>query len=237
MAPEQKKPPIIYVSGSIGGVGKSMVSMIMIDYIQHVLKQPVWLIESDDSNPNVLRAYRTEVDEYDPLNLDEADGWIELFNLAAEETPHWMVVNGGARNFTGLRKYGAPFVAEVGRIGRVFQTAWVIGTDRDCLEALVDFIELVAITKSTPVDVVANAGRSAETDFTQYQTSEISATVAGHGGQMVYLPHLALRVADDMRNSRLTIAGTMRKLPFGHRLALERWRREAHDAMRRVAGA
>ena len=236
MAPEQKKPPIIYVSGSVGGVGKSMVSMIMIDYIQHVLKQPVRLIESDDSNPNVLRAYRTEVDEYDPLNLDEADGWIELFNLA-EETSHWMVVNGGARNSAGLRKYGAPFVAEVGRIGRVFQTAWVIGVDRDCVEALADFVDLVAITKSTPVDVVANAGRSADTEFPEYETSEISATVAGHGGRMLYLPHLALRVADKMRNSRLTIADAMRKLPFGHRLALERWRREVHDVMRVLAGA
>ena len=69
---------IYWVGGSKGGVGKSMMTVAMLD---HLLEQgtKVILVECDTSNPDVWKAYREQV-ETELINLDEADGWIHLVN-------------------------------------------------------------------------------------------------------------------------------------------------------------
>ena len=64
-----------------------------------------------------------------------------------------------------------------------------------------------------------------------YQTSETAKGVAAAGGKVIHVPTLALRVADDLRNKRLSIARALEEMPFGHRVELERWRREVHQAV------
>ena len=96
--------PIFYVGGSKGGVGKSKVSFALIDYLLDDGKK-VLLLESDTSNPDVFKAHQPH--ENDTLvcreaDLDSADGWIELVNIAAEFPKHCMVVNSAARSNRGL---------------------------------------------------------------------------------------------------------------------------------------
>ena len=75
---------IYLVGGSKGGVGKSIVTMATIDYLQ-TLGETVLLIESDTSNPDVYKAYRDST-RAELLDLDEADGWIQLVNLCDADT-------------------------------------------------------------------------------------------------------------------------------------------------------
>ena len=70
---------IYLIGGSKGGVGKSLVTMATVDYLQE-RGESVLLIESDTSNPDVWKAYK-ESTETELINLDEADGWIQLVNL------------------------------------------------------------------------------------------------------------------------------------------------------------
>jgi cellulose biosynthesis protein BcsQ len=70
--------PIYLVGGSKGGVGKSMVTMALIDYLQQRDKN-LLLVETDTTNPDVWMCYRDEV-ETATLDLDEVDGWITLIN-------------------------------------------------------------------------------------------------------------------------------------------------------------
>ena len=98
--------PLVYVSGAVGGTGKSMVSMAAVDYIQHGLKQPVVLVETDTANPDVYKACANEVEHHHALDLDRRDGWIELLNVCDDHKEYWIVVNGGARNLAGVREYG-----------------------------------------------------------------------------------------------------------------------------------
>ena len=95
---------IYVVGGSKGGVGKSMVAMAIIDYL-HQRQEPVLLLESDTSNPDVWKAYRDTVAS-ELVGLDEADGWVRFVNACEERPDHTVVLNTAARNNQGVAAYG-----------------------------------------------------------------------------------------------------------------------------------
>jgi hypothetical protein len=51
---------IFYVGGGKGGVGKSMVSLTLVQYLidKYGDSKPIHLIETDESNPDVGRVYK-----------------------------------------------------------------------------------------------------------------------------------------------------------------------------------
>ena len=51
---------IYLVGGSKGGVGKSLVSMAIVDYLQQTGEDEL-LVDSDTSNPDVWKAYQEHV--------------------------------------------------------------------------------------------------------------------------------------------------------------------------------
>ena len=225
--------PLVYVSGAVGGTGKSMVAMTVLDYVQHDLNERVALIETDTANPDVHKAYRSEIEHTFALDLDRRDGWIELLNVCDNHPGHWIVVNGGARNLAGVREYGSALIPSLDTIGREFRALWVIGPDRDSVELLADYLDTMrdGDDRVGTLHVVTNAGRSDEREFEVYQGSKTATAVAAAGGRVIHVPTLALRVADDLRNRRLSIARALKEMPFGHRVELERWRREVHRAL------
>ena len=60
---------IYIVGGSKGGVGKSMVSMALVDYLRES-KRKVILVETDTSNPDVAKAYGPIMD-VEVIDLDK----------------------------------------------------------------------------------------------------------------------------------------------------------------------
>ena len=228
-----KGKPFVYVSGAVGGTGKSMTTMTMIDFAQHELKQPVALIETDTANPDVYKAYSGEVDVHHAFDLDTPEGWIEALNVSDAYPGHWIVVNGAARNLDGVRDYGAALIPGLRELEREFRTLWVTGPDRDSVELLADYVEIMR-DGDDPIGalhVVTNAGRSDERNFEFFHNSETAKAIAAAGGKVVHIPTLALRVADDLRNKRLSIARAVRDMSFGNRIELLRWRREVHRAL------
>ena len=95
---------LIFVGGSKGGTGKSTVCGATLDYLIQQKKKPL-LIESDGTNPDVWKAYKDSCDNI-VLNLDEAEGWIELINVADKTKGRPVVVNTAARNSAGVERYG-----------------------------------------------------------------------------------------------------------------------------------
>jgi len=95
---------IYWVGGSKGGVGKSMMTVAMLD---HLLERgsKVVLVECDTSNPDVWKAYRDHV-ETELINLDEADGWIHLVNTCDQHPDAVVVINTAARNNLAVKQYG-----------------------------------------------------------------------------------------------------------------------------------
>src|SRR5688572_28780358 len=95
---------IILVGGSKGGVGKSMVTSLVIEQLV-AAGQKMLLIETDTSNPDVFNAYGEEVPSR-LLDLDGPNGWMELVNVCDTHPDTTVVVNTAARNNRGVEAYG-----------------------------------------------------------------------------------------------------------------------------------
>jgi len=220
---------IYLIGGSKGGVGKSLVTMSTVDYLQE-RGESVLLIESDTSNPDVWKAYK-ESTETELINLDEADGWIQLVNLCDSKPDSVVVINTAARNNKGVSAYGETLNSTLAELKRKLVTLWVINRQRDSLELLKEYME--AIT-NTVVHVVRNGHFGEEKKFELYNSSKLRTAVEERGGQSVTFPDMADRVSDDIYSKRMSIAVALKELPIGNRAELTRWRNEAKKVLEGV---
>ena len=220
---------IYWIGGSKGGVGKSMMTLAVLDYLLEQ-GEKVLLVECDTSNPDVWGAYE-EVVPTELINLDEADGWIHLVNTCEAHRDDTVVVNTAARNNMGVKQYAQTLDTSLEELGRKLVALWVINRQRDSLELLREFMESVP---RADVHVVRNGYFGEEKKFELYNGSKIRAAVEGRGGKSVTLPDLADRVADDIYTSRLALSVAAKKLPIGNRAELGRWRSEVRKVLAEV---
>lgn len=220
---------IFLIGGSKGGVGKSMVSMAIIDYLQEQ-GESVLLIESDTSNPDVWKGYG-ECVETQLLNLDEADGWIQLVNLCDSKPECVVVINTAARNNQGVSAYGATLNSTLAELKRDLVTLWVINRQRDSLELLKEYMDAIPDSR---VHVVRNGYFGEEKKFELYNGSKIRIAVESRGGLSLNFPDLADRVSDDIYSKRLSIAQALKELPIGNRAELSRWKGEVKKTLEAV---
>jgi hypothetical protein len=220
---------IFLIGGSKWGVGKSMVSMAIIDYLQEQ-GESVLLIESDTSNPDVWKGYG-ECVETQLLNLDEADGWIQLVNLCDSKPDSLVVINTAARNNQGVSAYGATLNSTLAELKRDLVTLWVINRQRDSLELLKEYMDAIPDSR---VHVVRNGYFGEEKKFELYNGSKIRTAVESRGGLSLNFPDLADRVSDDIYSKRLSIAKALKELPIGNRAELSRWKGEVKKTLETV---
>ncbi|MDZ4150607.1 MAG: protein mobD [Methylococcales bacterium] len=220
---------IFLIGGSKGGVGKSMVSMAIIDYLQEQ-GESVLLIESDTSNPDVWKNYG-ECVETQLLDLDEADGWIQLVNLCDSKPECVVVINTAARNNQGVSAYGATLNSTLAELKRDLVTLWVINRQRDSLELLKEYMDAIPDSR---VHVLRNGYFGEEKKFELYNGSKIRTAVESRGGLSLNFPDLADRVSDDIYSNRLSIAQALKELPIGNRAELTRWKTEVKKVLETV---
>lgn len=223
---------IFYVGGSKGGVGKSKVSFALIDYLLDDGRK-VLLVESDTSNPDVFKAHQPH--ENDELvcreaDLDSADGWIELVNIAAEFPEHFMVVNSAARSNKGLEKYGLTLRETLGELDRDLITFWVINRQRDSVELLRGFLN---VFPEALVHVCRNLYFGSPEKFERYNTSKTREIIESKG-QTLDFPDLGDRVADKLYSGRMPIKKALSDLPIGDRAELRRWKIACAEMFRRA---
>jgi hypothetical protein len=222
---------MIVVGGSKGGTGKSLVAEATLDHYEQ-LGIKAFLIESDTSNPDVWKAYRERLPSA-LVNLDEADGWIQLVNLCDEHRDSVVVVNTGARNNVGVTAYGTTLNSTLAELERDLLSLWVINRQRDSLELLKDYMEALP---NGLVHVIRNGHFGDEKKFELYNDSKLRTAVEGRGGKSVTFPDLADRVSDDLYIKRLAIAAALepKTLPIGNRAELRRWRDETRTMLAQV---
>lgn len=223
---------IYLVGGSKGGVGKSMVTMALIDYLQGN-GESVVLIETDTSNPDVWKTYGDSI-KGELVNLEEADGWIKLINICGDDSnkESTIVINTRAANNQGVQKYGETLNSTLEELGRTLIALWVINRQRDSLELLKDFREALP---NALVHVVRNGYFGEESKYQLYNGSKIRAAVEEKGGKSLTFPDMADLLADDIYTKRLTIAKASADLPIGNRAELKRWKALANVMFDEVA--
>lgn len=217
--------PIYMVGGSKGGVGKSCVSAALIDALL-ARSESILLVDADTSNPDVYKMHKNEV-KTELINLDDANGWIDLVNVCDANPDATVVINTAARNNKGVAAYGKMLSDEetLKALQRRLVTLWVINRQRDSLELLKEYAE--ALPESA-IHVIRNCYYGEEKQFELYNDSKLRTTIEGNDGLSLNFPDLADRVSDALYSKRLSIAAGMKALPIGHRAELTRWRAEAH---------
>ena len=223
--------PIFLIGGGKGGVGKSLMSMTVVDYLSANQSEP-FLIETDTSVPDVYKTYQPDTGG-ELVNLDEREGWIELVNLVESRPERTFVVNTGARNQTGISNFGRTLSKALPQLKRKLIVFWMIDRKRESLELLSDFLEALP---DAEVHVVRNMYLGTERKFELYNGSKMRAAIEKNGGRSLNFPEVADRVTDAMNKGRLTIAKAASELSLGDRMELERWRDECKTVLSEVLG-
>lgn len=213
--------PIYIVAGNKGGVGKSIVTMALLDYLKKNGNDPLF-IETDTTNPDVWKSHKNTM-QSTVLELDDADGWIQLINYA-DSNPHCpIVINTAARNNRGVERYGKTLGNTLKELDRELITMWVINRQRDSLELLLDYMDALPEGK---VHVLKNTYFGEDYKFELYNNSNTRTEIESKGGKSLTVADLADRVSDDLYSKRLSIADAIKELPLGNRAELLRWRAE-----------
>jgi hypothetical protein len=210
--------PIHMVGGGKGGVGKTIVSMALIDYLCEI-GQSCFLVETDTSNPDVFKSYSKTVPSQ-ILNLDKANGWIDLVNLCDEHRDKTIVINGAARSNDGINRYGENLRGVLQDLDRSLITFWVINMQRDSVELLKQYMEVM---QGTTIHVVRNGMFGDEDEFTLYNGSATRKAIDKQGKSLM-LGELAERVSQVLYNDRKTIAQAIAEMPIGNKAELRKWR-------------
>jgi hypothetical protein len=224
--------PIFLVGGGKGGVGKSMLSMALLDYLRAEENAPL-LIETDTSAPDVWKAYKGDV-ESQCIDLEQRDGWLELLDLLDRHADRAIVVNTKAANQVGLRKFGGMLVEALRQQKRKLITLWVIDRKRDGLELLGGFLDTLGRDERVDVHVVRNLYWGDETKFDMYNGSEMRKEIERRGGRTLNFPDVADRVAEAINRDRMPIHKAREDLPFGSRVEVCRWQGEYREMFAEV---
>jgi len=211
--------PIVIVSGSKGGVGKSLTTMALLDYFS-ANHRYTKLIDADTINPDVLRCYGKTA-EGEAIDLDDVEGWIRLVNLCDAAPFKTVVVNTPAQSNAAVAKHVPILLDSLRELARPMITLWVINRQRDSLELLKDYMDLTA---GRMVHVVCNGYFGELQKFELYKESPIRETINTLGGKSLFLPDLADRVTDELYGKRTTLAEAAAQFKLGDRIELQRWR-------------
>lgn len=216
--------PIYLIGGSKGGVGKSMVTLALADHLQRRDTHAV-LVETDTSNPDVMKALRDEM-KCAAYDLDDADGWIGFVNFCDSHRGAAVIVNTAARNQMGVTRYGGTLARTLDELERQLVVLWVINRQRDSLELLHIFGQTFP---DTVTHVVRNGYFGTPDKFALYQESQLRKSIEAKGRSLDF-PDLADRVADELRSQRISIRNAAETMQIGQRAELFRWR-ELCDVM------
>jgi hypothetical protein len=163
------KNVLFYVGGSKGGVGKSLLSLTLVQYLIDKYGDiiNIHLIETDDSNPDVGRVYRGSIPVSTAILDENVNGWLRLSKIIEENPNSLFVVNSAARSNLGIIKHGPNFstTLEDNSILCDLITFFPINRQKDSVLLLCDYLRAINFGK---VYVVRNNHFGNPEDFTLF---------------------------------------------------------------------
>ena len=216
---------IIIVGGGKGGVGKSAVTLGVVDFLLTKGEQVV-LVETDDSNPDTYKALK-EIIKCELCNLDTEDGFITLAGVVENNNEANIVVNTAARNTKGIINHGGILNDTCAELKRELVMLWVMGRARDSVELLADFLDSKQAYTST--HAVLNTYFGTVDKFVRFESSEYKKAVSG----VVVFPELNDMISDKLNDKRFALSNT-EGLSIAERSVLGRYRNAIADAFKVV---
>jgi hypothetical protein len=216
---------IIIVGGGKGGVGKSMVTLGIVDALIASRKQVV-LVESDDSNPDTYKALSKLVTSA-ICNLDAEEGYMALGDIIEKNEDAYVVVNSAARATKGIIKHGGIIADVVAEQGRELVMLWPINRQRDSVELLREFLDGAVGYAATYV--LKNTYFGAAEKFARYDASTQKKRVT----ETLEYPELNDLLTDKIIDQRLSFSNATdatEGLSISERSVLTRFRTAVQKA-------
>jgi len=221
-----------YIGGSKGGVGKSLLSFALVDYLLNQ-EISVLLVDTDTDNPDVFKAHKDLAlpNLHCRLNsLDDADGWADLLDTVQSYPEHVVVVNAAARTKTSTTSYGDIMQGALREMQRGLTVFWVINRNRDSIELLHSLQEAFP---DVTIHVCRNLYFGEADRFDLYNSSKAREAVE-KAGETLDFPAVAGRVVEWLYSKRMSIRAAHPEMPFGTRAELQRWRTRCGEMFDRV---
>lgn len=225
---------VFYVGGSKGGVGKSLFSFALVDYLLNKDKN-VLLVDTDTDNPDVYKAHKDISLENLVCrmnSLDDADGWADLLDMVQNYPEHVVAINAAARTKTSTANYGDIMSGALAEMNRELTAFWIINRHRDSVELLHSFQEAFPGIR---VHVCRNLYFGEASRFDLYNSSKAREQVEQKGKTLDF-PAVGNRVADWLYSKRMAIRSAYSEMPFGTRAELQRWRNLCGKMLETVMG-
>jgi hypothetical protein len=208
------KNTIFYVGGGKGGVGKSMVSLTLVQFLidRYGGEKSIHLIETDDSNPDVGRIYKGKIPTMGVTMDEDEKGWILVTDLIEQSRDTLFVINSAARSNMGIRKNGHNFTAvlESGKIPYDLVILWPLNRQKDSVVLLEDFLRYVTFGSVYPI---RNNYFGKSEDFALYSKYlGESESLRPRITKTLDFPALADIIADDFYTGGRTIPETVENL-------------------------
>ncbi|MDR2523006.1 MAG: hypothetical protein LBC93_04825 [Synergistaceae bacterium] len=225
------KDTIIYVGGGKGGVGKSMVSIVLVQYLldKYGKSKTVHLIETDESNPDVGRIYKEKIPVSNALLDENEKGWILTANIIEQSRDTLFVINSAARSNMGIRKHGHNFVTifESGKVPYNLLTLWPMNRQRDSVTLLEEYLERVSFGSVYPI---RNQYFGESSDFTLYtKLYKDSKYLKNRVTKVLDFPALADLIADEFYTGGKTLPETVDKLGAFMAQSFLSWQHQAYQ--------
>jgi cellulose biosynthesis protein BcsQ len=228
---------LIYVGGSKGGTGKSMVSMALVNYFRTMFPQDeILLVETDSSNPDVGRLYR-QTEGVIPCGLllnEEDSGWMKMVDDIAKTPARHIIINSMAASNLGIRSHGAILDNNIlnGRLDVKFSVFWAMNRNKDSVVLLRDFLQWM---KSATVYPILNLYFGKEEEFLFFRgAGDIQQMIVERGGRSLVFPSLNDLIADRLYTDEINLETLPSYLGLGMRTGLERWLSTTQEIFDRV---
>jgi CobQ/CobB/MinD/ParA nucleotide binding domain len=231
---------VYLVAGGKGGVGKSMMALVLID--QLLLRgKKVLYFETDTSNADVWFCLERDGKNapgqpiagvtMHGLDLALPDAWGTMLTIIDGHRDHVVVVGTASRTDDCIRQNGDIFKIGLPLIQRDVVTLWVIDEQRDAVLLLKDHLE---VFPQAETHVIKNSKYGPH--FPYYEGSEVKATIDRKDGRSLLMPRLPLCVVNSLYSDRLAISQALETLPIGNKVLLMQFRKACGAMLEPVLG-
>lgn len=216
---------IIVVGGGKGGVGKTTISMAVVDTLLKHDKEVI-LIESDKENSDAFFALENVIPCV-VCDLSQIEGWELLGNTLESNPTKWIVINTAAGATGQLVEFGHLLADAAKELGIGMVMLWPINRQRDCLELLRKFFEGDSASAYQATYVVKNTYFGEAKKFARFDNSKIKERTTG----TISMPELYDTLTDKIVDNRWAFGSTT-GLSIVERSILNKFRSDVDQAFK-----
>lgn len=227
------KKRIIFSDGGKGGVGKSMTSTAIVDYLLSKGRRPV-VVDSDPTNPDVARLFKSHESVmmcvYDFRKTDDWMVFLESLESIPDDVED-IVINLPAA--IDLRDHLVTAFGVFESLG--FETTGFFTMNRhsDSLNLLGESMRNNLLSYTENRVVVLNGLFGDEKSFQRWHESETKKKFLSVGGQAIYLPELYYRSCDIcLLEQQKTFSESVKKeMPIVYKTQINQWLKTIHTKL------